>query len=302
MKKLFYLAWWYFQVRFLGKKKPLQTVLFINNECNLRCKHCCIDKEKQQITKSYEQIEEELKYSYNLGSRFVDFEGGEPTLWKDNEKNINDLILLAKKIGFFSTTVTTNAQNDFSWLNANSVWVSIDGFEESHDLIRGKGSFAKAVENITKYGESGKKSLSINMVINKLNEKSVEQTINFAKQNPYIRSISLNFHMPYFGTENLCVDDRNKILDKIILMKKQNYPIMNTFSGLKALKTPQNHKYCWITNFIMPNGKKENMCQGAKNNLCQICGLGMATEMKNLYKFNFETILAGIKLRLFKNI
>ena len=301
MNKLFYLAWWYFQVRFLKKQKPLQTVLFINNECNLRCKHCCIDKESESISKSFDQIKDELCYSYNLGSRFVDFEGGEPTIWRDGEKNINDLIALAKQIGFFSTTVTTNAQKDFTWLKADSVWVSIDGFEKYHDSVRGEGSFNKAIENIEKYGLSGKKGLSVNMVINKLNASSVVQTIKFAKENPYIRSISLNFHMPYFGTESLCVDDRIDIINKIIEMKKQGYPIMNTFGGLKSLKFSQKPDYCWITNFIMPDGQKEPMCQGVKNNLCEICGLGMATEMKNLYTFNLETIFAGIKLRLLKN-
>lgn len=301
MRKLFYLAWWYFQVRFLNKKKPLQTVLFINNECNLRCKHCCIDKDSQKIKKSYEQIKEELEYSYKLGSRFVDFEGGEPTLWKEKDNNINDLILLAKKIGFFSTTVTTNAQNDFSWLNTDSIWVSIDGFEKYHDSIRGENSFKKAIENIEKYGKTGKNNLSINMVINSLNEKSVEDTIKFAKNNPYINSISLNFHMPYFDTENLCTKNKNEIIDRIIELKKQGYPIMNTFNGLKNLKKSQNGKYCWITNFIMPNGEKLNQCQGKENNMCENCGLGMATEMKNIYNFSLETIFAGIKLRLLKN-
>ena len=283
MKKFFYLAWWYFQIRFLKKQKPLQTVLFINNECNLRCKHCCINKKTQKINKSYEQIKKELEYSYNLGSRFVDFEGGEPTLWKDNEKKINDLILLAKKIGFFSTTITTNAQNDFSWVIADSIWVSIDGFEKYHELIRGENTFKKAVENIEKYVKNNKNNLSINMVINSLNEKSVEDTIKFSKNNPYINSISLNFHMPYFDTENLCVKNKNEIIDNIIKLKKQNYPIMNTFRGLKNLKKQNNGKYCWITNFIMPNGDKLSQCQGKLNNLCQNCGLGMSTEMKNIY-------------------
>ena len=84
-------------------------------------------------------------------------------------------------------------------------------------------------------------------------------------------------------------------------MKKNNYPIMNTLSGLKALKSPQNGKYCWITNFIMPDGLRLSKCQGNEHGLCTVCGLGMASEMKNLYNFSLETILAGIRLRLFQN-
>lgn len=300
MKQFFYLIWWYFQVKFLGKQKPLQTVLFINNECNLRCKHCCINKDKT-IIKSYEQIKQELEYSYKIGSRFVDFEGGEPTLWHDKEKTFNDLVFLAKQIGFFSTTVTTNAQNSFDDIKADHIWVSLDGIKEAHDAIRGKGTFCRVIENIHNFGVINSKKVSVNMVINKLNENFVEETIRFVSKQPYIKSISLNFHMPYYATDDLCVEDKLKILDKIIKMKKCSYPIMNTLKGLEELKKPQTSKYCWITNFIMPDGLKYNKCQGAEYDLCSQCGLGMATEMKNLYKFSLETVFAGIKLRLFKN-
>lgn len=301
MKKFVYLLWWYFQVRILRRQKPLQTVLFINNECNLRCKHCCIDKDTVKIVKSYEQIKEELIYSHSLGSRFVDFEGGEPTLWMDGEKNFNDLIILAKKIGFFSTTLTTNAQKSFEWVEADSIWVSLDGIEQYHDTIRGAGTFGNAIKNIEKYALKGKNNLSVNMVINEINKNCVEDMIKFVAENPYINSISFSFHMPYNKTAALFVKDREKVLNKIIGMKKNNYPIMNTLSGLRALKNSQNAKYCWITNFIMPDGLRLTKCQGNEHGLCDVCGLGMAAEMKNLYNFNLETIMAGIRLRLFQN-
>ncbi len=42
MKKLFYLGWWFLRARFFGRRAPLQTVLFISDICNLRCKHCSV--------------------------------------------------------------------------------------------------------------------------------------------------------------------------------------------------------------------------------------------------------------------
>ena len=298
MKQFFYLAWWYFQVRFLGRKKPLQTVIFINNECNLRCKHCWVDK-NSAFHRSYEEIKSDLEYSYKLGSRFVDFEGGEPTLWHDSgHENINELIKLAKKIGFFSVTVTTNAQKPFDWVEADSMWVSLDGVNEYHDAVRGQGAFEKLLENVSKYNKGG---LSANMVINKLNEASVEDTIKFVKENPNLQSISLNFHMPYEDTADLCADNRTEIVDKIIEMKRLGYPIMNTFSGLRELKRVQDGEKCWITNFVLPDGTRREYCQGKDFGMCKNCGYGMAGEMKNVFYFNPETLLAGLKLRVFKN-
>ena len=69
-----YLAKWYVNAKFFGKHRPLQTVLFISDECNLRCKHCYVYSREKPVVKSYEQIRDDLQYSYNLGSRFVDFE------------------------------------------------------------------------------------------------------------------------------------------------------------------------------------------------------------------------------------
>ena len=171
LKQLLYLPLWYFKIRFLKKQIPLQTVLFISNICNYDCKHCCVDKSKPSQM-GLNEIKEHLTYSYNLGSRFVDFEGGEPTLWNDGDKNINDLCNLAREIGFFSTTVTTNASNEFSYLNADHIFVSLDGLH-THDTIREQGAFEKIKTNIAKYPDA--KKLSVNMVINSINKNEIPE-------------------------------------------------------------------------------------------------------------------------------
>ena len=119
LKQLFYLPWWFFQARFFGRKRPLQTVLFISDRCNLKCKHCSVYQQTNPHNMTFDQVREHLVYSYQLGSRYVDFEGGEVMLWRDGTRTINDLIDEAKRIGFsvaqlppthncrFKTTVPT---------------------------------------------------------------------------------------------------------------------------------------------------------------------------------------------------
>ena len=282
----------------------MQSVIFISDKCNLQCKHCCLyGKENKINISTFEEIKNELIYCYKLGSRFVDFEGGEPFIWKDESntndiKDINSLFSLAKEIGFFSTTVTTNAQIDFSNCKADSIWVSLDGIGDYHDAIRGNGTFERLVKNIS---ASPHKHLSVNMVVNKLNYPSVKETIEFAKNHKNIEMISINFHTPFPGTEELELDwnTRNIIIDEVIVMKKQGYPIMNSVSGLRLMKQNDFKKYCWISNFIMADHSRYNQCQGKEVGICDKCGLCMAGEMNAVMSLKPDTILAGMKLRVF---
>lgn len=293
IKQLLYLPWWYFQIRFLNKQIPLQTVIFISNICNYDCRHCCVDK-STPTSLSYEKIKTLLENSYKKGSRYVDFEGGEPTLWQDGEKNINDLCELAKSIGFFSTTVTTNASMDFSYLNADHIFVSLDG-TTCHDKIRGPRAFKRLEENIAKFPDS--KKISVNMVINSINKNEVIETLKYAENNPNINGISFNFYNNFNGDETLSVNEKENIIAKLILYKKQGYNIINTTKGLSYLANPHFERVCWMTNFINLDGKDYLGCHNSTQEICDNCGFGMAGEMRALYDFSPETILAGLNLR-----
>ena len=295
---LFYLGNWYFQTKFLKRRKPLQTVLFITNQCNLSCSHCSVYDHEHPTVKSYEQIKEELLYSYKLGSRFVDFEGGEPTLWRDGDRRLNDLIDLAHEIGFFTTTVTTNAQQPFAGLKANSIWVSMDGIHEFHDAVRGQGTFDKLVKNVESCGH---KALSANMVIDSNNYVNVMETLQFVKEHPTFKSIAFNFYTPaFFKDEDPLIlnwDKRIEVIDKLIEQKKKRMPIMNSVSGLKRMKDLSFEKVCWMCNYILPDGTRLPDCVGKSAGVCEQCGFCMAGEMRSVMDFRPDTLLAGLNLR-----
>lgn len=299
MSQFLYLSKWFFKAKFLGVKRPLQTVLFISDKCNLACRHCTVYKKDNPHIKKYEQIREELEYSYKLGSRFVDFEGGEPTLWKDGEYDLNSLIRLAKEIGFFSTTVTTNAQLPFAGCEADSIWVSLDGAGHFHEDVRGAGTFGRLVNNVKTCGHP---NVHFNMAINSINSDGVVDVISYTRNNPYVRSVSLNFHTPFEGSEDLYVEPGKKsaIIDEIIAMKKQGYPVMNSVSALQLMKHNNFKKQCWVTNFIMADGTRYAECQGKAAGVCDRCGFCMAGEMHCVFSLKPDTIFAGLKLRMKK--
>lgn len=295
IRQLTYLASWFTGARFLGRKRPLQTVLFISDQCNLKCKHCAVYAKEKPNIMTYEEIRKELEYSYRLGSRFVDLEGGEVMLWKDGDYRINDVIDLAKEVGFFSVTITTNAQLPFAGSHADSIWVSLDGYGKYHEMVRGEGTFARLEKNIA---ECGHKHLSVNMVVNKYNCDAVEETIRYVKGNPAIKSISINFYTPFPGSENLMIskEKRIEVIDKVIAMKKAGYPIMNSVSGLKLMKHNRFKRHCWVTNFIYADHTR-SLCAGQQAGICEECGLCMAGEMNAVFNFKPDTLLAGLNLR-----
>ncbi len=295
--QLIYLGKWWFCAKFFGRKNPLQSVIFISDRCNLSCKHCTVYNHVSAKSKSYEQIKKELEYCYSLGSRFVDFEGGEPFLWEDNGRDVNDLCDLAHSLGFFSCTITTNAQKPFRNSKADSIWVSMDGVGEYHDRVRGKGTFSRLEQNAA---DCAHPALSANMAINTLNVDSVGAAIEYIKNSPYFKSISLNFHTPFKGTEYLALDrkKREEVIDLILDYKKKGYPIMNSITGLRHMRDLDFKKVCWMTNFIFTDGTKSDVCAGELAGVCDKCGFCMAGEQRAVMDLAPDTIMAGLDLRV----
>ena len=225
------------------------------------------------------------KHAYSEKPFGVDFE--------DAQK----VIRLAKEIGFFSTTVTTNATMPFRNIEADSIWVSMDGVGKYHDAVRGAGMFDRLVENVR---DCGHPALSVNMVVSRLNYESLDEAMEFVRNNPHIRQISINFLTPYPGSEDLMLDPdiRSSIIDKVIDYKKKGYPIMNSVSGLKMMKKMDFRKYCWVSNFITVDGVRHPDCGGSELGLCDRCGFCMSGEMYSVMHLKPDTLLAGLNLRM----
>ncbi|MDR3052752.1 MAG: radical SAM protein [Coriobacteriales bacterium] len=300
---LYYASWW-FGCKFAGRRRPLQSVIFITDRCNLHCAHCNVVKTGPNVTTmSYEQVREHLQYCYDLGSRIIDFEGGEPQLWRDETAcdgagaDLNTLIALAREIGFFSITVTTNAQLPIT-ADSDLVWISLDGLQEAHDEQRGKGTFERALENIAACDHP---NLNVNMVVTNRNYQDFEAVAQLVKDNPRLNRFSFSFYLPYESRDLLpSSKQRGAVIDTALALKKAGYPLMNSLAGLKLLRDPQlfiDKKQCWISNFIQSDGTRIPTCPGEPAGICADCGFGMGAEMALLFKLNPSMVKAGLTVR-----
>jgi MoaA/NifB/PqqE/SkfB family radical SAM enzyme len=152
-------------VELRGIKKMKKTVAFskdatnvffhILTQCNLKCKHCYINKKQHgKNTLSLETIEAWLKvFASKTKNANVIFLGGEPTLHPD----LSLAIKKAKALGYDSITVDTNGYLFHDILSKVEPDVvdyfsfSLDGVtRKTNDIIRGKGSYDNCIAGIKK--------------------------------------------------------------------------------------------------------------------------------------------------------
>ena len=135
--------------------------------------------------------------------------------------------------------------------------------------------------------------------------ESYSQKWEYVRNNPHIDQLSVNFHTPFSETEELFLEPeiRNTLIDKLIDYKRRCYPIMNSRSGLRAMKmrdgkTICTDRYCWVTNFIFSDGSRSPKCMGYMHGVCDRCGFSMGGEMYAMQHFKPDTLLSGLKLRM----
>lgn len=140
-----------------GSIFPLSLYIHPTYDCNLNCVYCYNIDDRKRHTKDKDFSELTLedygrlfKEAKELGIHGIVFSGGEPLLRKD----LFRVAKISKELGFPNSIITNgtlitreNARKIIQ--HFDHISVSIDSSSESeNDLMRGKGSFQKALEGI----------------------------------------------------------------------------------------------------------------------------------------------------------
>ena len=134
---------------------PWGVELEITGCCNLRCRHCLQGSYGHQMT--FDKASTILESLAQVGVFEVSIIGGEPFV----HPNILPILRLCEQYEFV-TNIVTNAtligpeEIEFlSSMRSLSVFVSLEGLGETHDLNRGKGVFIKVDEAVKQMLEAG---------------------------------------------------------------------------------------------------------------------------------------------------
>ncbi len=280
--------------KFLGQISPLLAGYKVTHKCNLKCLHCPYWKRVSK-DQNFEGVVQTMSKLRDAGVRILILEGGEPLLWHDGTYNIYDVVHVARKF-FPSVCITTNGTIPWRQLPLNRVWVSLDGAENMHDHMRGQGVFQKVLTNIDR--ADFPQSVYVSTTVSTLNITSIPELIAFLKGR--IGGVTVQFYYPYLGLPDplyVKIDDRKKLLDRLIDMKRSGYPIVNTVSSLTALKWcrwPCEDRFLANAD---PDGTISHGCY-LKNrgpSVCELCGFTAHNEMTLALRGNLSSICTGLR-------
>jgi Fe-coproporphyrin III synthase len=269
---------------------PLICGLVLTNKCNLHCRHCRVaDRGTKDLC--FEEITKVIDSFYRDGGRCLYLEGGEPFLWQDGQHGIEDIVEYAHGIGIFTVIIYTNGTLPIA-TSADTVFVSVDGLEKTHNFLRGN-TFTRIMGNIQ---ESNHPSIFVNYTINNRNKDEIEDFCEYADRVRQIRSVFFYFHTPYYGRDELYVEstERNQILRRLLVCKRKN-GILNSRAGLKSAMRNDWTRPLGICT-VYEKGCFYKCCRYPDNpELCQNCGYLSYAEIDQTLKLKPSAIVNALK-------
>lgn len=207
----------------------MQIYMLITDKCNLNCNMCIRGN----------NVGNDMDFQTLKDSNFIDkisqdtivITGGEPTLHSNFTEIVKYICKYAENVA-----VTTNGTFDY-YINdlkdeKNLIFqVSLDGYKEKHDAIRGEGSYQKTMNTLKKLDVNGAK-YSVASVVNKKNKEYIKDLINELKELKNMQYWRVSYEMP-FGHANfenmMSVQEWNSLVDYIIKESKFRVKVQKIF-------------------------------------------------------------------------
>lgn len=169
----------------LGRTPYPNTVIWeCTLKCNLNCKHCGASNNEAADELSTDEIFKIIKDLAKNGTKRFLVTGGEPLLRGD----LFAVLAEAKKLGL-KTGISTNGFfvnekiADKVTAIIDSIQVSVDGIDETHNKTRGNNSsFEKAVNAIKLFKKNGVKQVCLSSVITPFNSHQLNELYSLASE------------------------------------------------------------------------------------------------------------------------
>ncbi len=273
-----------------GRTVPLIRGLVLTNRCNLRCRHCRVDA-RGPMDLDFAEVVAAIDAFHREGGRCLYLEGGEPFLWHDGQRGLDDVVDYAHGRGFLTVVVYTNGTFPIR-TSADTVFVSVDGLRDTHDGLRGK-SFDRIMENIR---ESAHTSLFVNYTINNRNKDEIRQFCEHVHGIEHLRGTFFYFHTPYYGYDELYVEppEKRRILQQLMELRK-HYRVLNSRAGLRSALRNDWKRPMRVCS-VYEKGVVFACCRFSQDpELCRNCGYLSYAEIDQTLKLKPSALLNAMK-------
>jgi MoaA/NifB/PqqE/SkfB family radical SAM enzyme len=219
---------------------PLVVVWNYTNRCNLRCRYCYQSAGKR--------LDDELRFEEKIDLinqmrdahvAFLALSGGEPILGE----RFWDILNYTSKYLHVSIASNGTLLGDKLFVQrlaengARNVFVSLDGATaESHDFIRGNGSFRKSLKGIQNCVANPWLKVGINMVVTQRNYNEVQQVLDLARELGVNSFNHYNFIPTGRGKEDFANDLTSEQRENLLNLLADNH-FRRKETGLNIIST-----------------------------------------------------------------
>jgi len=271
---------------------PLFYGVALTDRCNLACNGCRIPAAgRPDLT--WEALQALLRGAHARGFRELYFSGGEPMLWGDGSRTVEDAVRFARRLGFYHVHLYTNGTLGLE-SSVDLVWVSVDGLPETYRLRRGE-HFAEVEAAIRAPGHP---RTAVLYVIDRTTQGGAEPFLEWARDTALpVLGVMFYFHTPYYGYDELYLDawERAPIIDRLLACRRAGLPVLNSRAGLLALRSGRWARRTSAAAVADVDG--ESVCCRAPHWCCRDCGYAACAEIVEALRLRPSAVLAMGRFR-----
>jgi MoaA/NifB/PqqE/SkfB family radical SAM enzyme len=281
LRKLTFYVSYAWRCAVLHQAAPLFYGVCLTDRCNFSCRGCRVSN-TDRPDMSWEQLTAVLRDAFARGFREIYFSGGEPMLWRDGRRSVDDAVAEARRIGFYHVHLYTNGTLG-PRTSADLVWVSMDGLPGTFELRR--GDHFREVERSIRARRWPK--AAVIYVIDRNTQGGIERFLRWIRDSrlPVI-GVMFYFHTPYYGRD----EERRPVIDRLLACIGEGLPLLNSRAGLRALQSGNWTRRTPSARVADVDG--EYICCRAPDDACSDCGYAACVEIVQCQRLRPSAMLA----------
>ena len=289
--------------------------LHITGNCNLRCRHCYIEEhctdmsfsDVKLVVEQFRALIEKLEKQNGKKIRaHIHFTGGEPLIHPEINNILKFFVSQRKYFSFGimsnGTVISLKTLYLLKRLHLKAFQVSIDGDEDYHDSLRGKGNLDKVIKGIDVLN-FWKIPIRVSFTANGENYKLFPKVAELCRKHN-VRSLWSDRYIPFDSASNITPLTKREMKEYVCILQREHDKANNAknrlrvenYRALQFLCSEKAVYYCKAAESMITVDERGNILPCRR--LPIVCGNIRQTDLISVY-YNNETFknLRSCKLK-----